>query len=144
MEGVEKIKRRVQYKSRPKLNRRDNQPRIKGVLEFITHHKEFTPRIRRIVPGLRRQHHILNRTVVQTIKQHCLGKIRALVQYFRNLLWSVWITTRHLIQHRMSYYYTYSNALPFVRRIEQLMSLGEPALHHYIRCSTGLNRAGHT
>ena len=86
LDRVGKVKRRVQKIEAKIKSARQHGSRIQGVVEYVTVAKPFTSKIRRIVGEIRRQHHTLNRTVLQTIKQHCLDMIRALMAIKKSLV----------------------------------------------------------
>jgi hypothetical protein len=68
---IQKIKGKLQLA-------RQHASRIQCVVDYLTSGRQFTGKVRKIVFGLKRQHHTINKTVLLTIKQHCLERIRAL------------------------------------------------------------------
>lgn len=74
-----KAQRRVQKLEAKVKSARQHASRIECVIQSIKRGLPFTTKIRRIAAGIRRRHHTLNLTLLQTIKQHCLDRIRVLV-----------------------------------------------------------------
>jgi hypothetical protein len=65
---------------------RQQASRIQCVTEYIVSGRTFTPKVRRIARSLRYNHHTLNKSVLLTIKQHAVDRVRALTTARKKLL----------------------------------------------------------
>ncbi|XP_044261169.1 uncharacterized protein LOC123009112 [Tribolium madens] len=85
--GADKRAERRTQKLEAKIREaRQYASRIQCVLEYKKAGRPFTPKVRRIAADLRRFHHTLNGAMLQTIKQHCNERIRALVTTKKSLV----------------------------------------------------------